>query len=453
MKIKQLKYSLVLSVLSVSLISAHAANSMSALNISNLSPHNNLNPLALSDQSGELDDTFAGNGVVKITLGDRSNKFNKSIVLTDGTIISGGSSVTADNFVSFTLIKFNSDGSANEEFGSNGIVQTKIGISSEIISLSILNDGGILAFGKAEVSPGQIQTVLVGYNANGSLNTSFGNSGILVVDPNIIAATTHTLTKDGVIILGGSSLAKTARGGNTKVFTIAKYDLTGNLVAKFGNKGVIKTNIGVLSFITSISVKKDGLIIAAGVSQEADLNNKFTIAKYFSDGSINKSFGQNGVVQTKIGNNAVINSLTIGSDGTIIVGGQSIQQSMSESSYVITLAKYNVNGTLSNTFGTNGIVFTKVLQNDFLNKHIIQDDGSILAVGTSRDKALNSQFIIVKYNANGTLNTEFAQEGFALGDTFDLNAHFSNITSTSEGSFFISGNSSGDTEAILAKFK
>ncbi|BBH53113.1 hypothetical protein [Fluviispira sanaruensis] len=449
MKIRQIKYSIFLSVLTLSLISSNSASASKIYNSQHLS-HFLANSFAT--QTGELDETFGEKGVVKVSFGTSHNKFNKSIALLDGAILSAGSSVTEDNFTAFTLVKFNSDGTLDDSFGSNGVVHTKIGISSEILSISVLNDGSIIAFGKAALAPDQYQTVLASYQPDGTLNTSFGSSGIIVVDPSIVLASAHTISYNNAIILGGYSIAKTSRGANAKVFTIAKYDLKGNIVTKFGTQGVTKTQIGVSANVTSIHAKKDGLIIAAGVSQNADLNNQFTLAKYFSDGSLNKTFGQNGIVQTKIGNNANITSLSVGVDGSLFVGGYSIQKYLSESSYVITLAKYKPNGSLSNSFGTNGIVFTKILQNDYLTKQILQDDGSILAVGLSKDKTANNQFILAKYDPNGSLNTAFGQEGIVLGDSLDLDANFVNLTSTSEGSLFVSGESSGEAQAVLAKF-
>jgi len=150
-----------------------------------------------------------------------------------------------------------------------------------------------------------------------------------------------------------------------------------------------------------------------------------------SAGTLDKTFGTNGIVTTNIGsgNNDKINSLVIQEDGKIIAGGYAYDGTSNN----FALARYNMDGTLDTTFGgknvgdMSGIVTTDIGSgnNDAIRSLVIQEDGKIIAGGYAYVGGGNSNFALARYDMSGVLDTTF---GGKLGD-------MSGVVTTNIGSY------------------
>ena len=119
------------------------------------------------------------------------------------------------------------------------------------------------------------------------------------------------------------------------------------------------------------------------------MDQLFALVRYNTDGSMDTTFGTNGIVKTVIGTWAQAYSVALQSDGKIVLAG-------SASSH-FALARYNTDGSLDTTFGTNGIVTTSIgTVQDMATCVAIQSDGKI-AVGGKRDNGANYDFALVRY--------------------------------------------------------
>ncbi|MEC4679021.1 MAG: delta-60 repeat domain-containing protein, partial [Nitrospirota bacterium] len=113
------------------------------------------------------------------------------------------------------------------------------------------------------------------------------------------------------------------------------------------------------------------------------------------------------------------------------------------------LARYNANGSLDTAFGNNGIVTTAIgTGHDFAKTIKIQTDGKILVAGTVFSAALPGQFALARYNANGSLDTGFGNNGIVItplgGTQTPRAAHvFDLAIQTSDGKIIAGGFSSG----------
>ncbi|MCP5093108.1 MAG: hypothetical protein GY949_19525, partial [Gammaproteobacteria bacterium] len=130
------------------------------------------------------------------------------------------------------------------------------------------------------------------------------------------------------------------------------------------------------------------------------------LTRYNSDGTLDTSFGGgDGIVTTAIGSSQDYSqSVTMQSDGKILVGGYSFNGS----SYEFTLTRYNTDGTLDTGFGGgDGIATTDIGSgNDYGQSVTVQSDGKILVGGYSHNGS-NNDFALVRYNSDGTLDTSF----------------------------------------------
>ena len=152
----------------------------------------------------------------------------------------------------------------------------------------------------------------------------------------------------------------------------------------------------------SITVGNDGVPTTTTTIENASTTT--TTGNTGPAGTLDTTFGTNGKVTTDIGSaDNYACALGLQADGKIVVVG--------DSSSGFALARYNTNGTLDTTFGKGGIVTTVVERgNDIAFALAIQPNGKIVVTGQSAIGGIY-QFAVVRYNTNGTLDTEFGTGG------------------------------------------
>jgi uncharacterized delta-60 repeat protein len=319
-----------------------------------------------------LDLSFGTSGSVRtfINGGKSNNKDDRatSVALqSDGKIVVAGRSESDPYYYAFALARFNTDGSLDNSFGINGTARNNIsgGNSNddEANSVAIQSDGKIVAAGSSLSASGDIAFALARYKTNGSLDSTFGTNGTVRNNINVSAgnnkinyAYSVAIQPDGKIVLAGYS-----NNGIDDEFALARYNTDGSLDNTFGTSGTIRKYISggnkSSDRANSISLQSDGKIVAAGYSS-TNLGLAFALARFNNDGSLDSTYGTNGSTISHIsgGGNSedIANSVVIQSDGKIVAAGQSIDSS----GYYrgCALARYNTDGNLDNTFGTGGTI-------------------------------------------------------------------------------------------------
>lgn len=156
-------------------------------------------------------------------------------------------------------------------------------------------------------------------------------------------------------------------------------------------------------YCNSINIQNDGKILALGTAINGD--NYFVAgARYQTNGTIDNSFGLNGILvdYIKQGSTFLISS-AIQKDGKIIAAGYS----WNGVNYDFALLRYNLNGSLDNTFSTDGLQMRDFgATDDKANAIAIQTDGKILLAGIS-----NGNFALSRYNVDGSPDIFFDSDG------------------------------------------
>ena len=128
-------------------------------------------------QPGSLDHTFGTNGKVVVTLGSFGDRGNTIAIQNDGKIVLGGSTQSSFTSSDFALTRFNGDGTLDTSFGLDGKVITPIENRSAAHTVVIQDDGKILLGGYSKWNIN-----LARYHSDGTLDTSFGSGGTLIID-------------------------------------------------------------------------------------------------------------------------------------------------------------------------------------------------------------------------------------------------------------------------------
>ncbi|MCP4983440.1 MAG: hypothetical protein GY935_23435, partial [Gammaproteobacteria bacterium] len=353
---------------------------------------------------GSLDTTFDGDGTLTTAIGSSTDRGYGVVVQDDGKIlVSGYSHNGSDN--DFVLIRYNTDGTLDTSFdadGNNdGIVITPIGSGDDSsFAVSVQSDGKILVAGKSNNA--NTDFALVRYNTDGSLDTSFDADGIVTTDFGFgyDVGLGLMVQGDGKILVAGRSY-----NGSNDDFALARYNTDGSLDTSFDGDGMLITPIGTGSdYPEAATLQSDGKILVVGLTNGSD--DDFALVRYNTDGSLDTSFDadNDGIVITPIGSgNDKGRAVTVQSDGKILVAGES----HNGSNYDFALVRYNADGSLDNSFDTDGKVTMDFGSgNDTIYGITVQSDGKILVAGSSNNGS-NNDFALVRYNADGSLDTTF----------------------------------------------
>jgi uncharacterized delta-60 repeat protein len=303
--------------------------------------------------NGALDRTFGTGGKVVAALDSGGDGAQAIALQPDGKIVTAGSVIHNNFTLAFITARFNPDGTLDTTFGTNGSVETTFGDSeAEGNDVVLQADGKIVVVGftGAGSYTNNNNIALVRFNPDGTLDQTFGTGGKVVSNTGL--ATSATLQSDGKLLVGGTD--ESTRHG----FLLARYNSNGTLDTSFGNLGMVTTPIGSGdAFSFGIGLLSDGRIVLAGYS-ETTQDHDFTVACYTSNGQLDQTFGNGGIVVTDFsgGTDDIAYALAVQPDNKILVGGQSGLYP----TFNFGLARYTSTGQLDQTFGTGGKVLTPV---------------------------------------------------------------------------------------------
>jgi len=353
--------------------------------------------------NGSLDTTFDTDGIVTTAIGSGTDTAYSVVLQSDGKIVVAGRSSNGSNY-DFAVVRYNTNGSLDTTFDTDGIVTTAIGSGTDIAySVVLQSDGKIVAAGYSRIGSNN-DFAVVRYNTNGSLDTTFDTDGIVTtaIGSGTDIAYSVVLQSDGKIVAAGH-----ARFGNDD-FAVVRYNTNGLLDTTFSGDGIVTTAIGSgTDGAYSVKLQSDGKIVAAGYSNNG-INNDFAVVRYNTDGSLDTTFDTDGIVTTAIGlGDDIAHSVVLQSDGKIVAAGYSDNGSY----FDFAVVRYTTNGSLDTTFDTDGIVTTAIGSVDDVAYSVkLQSDGKIVATGYSYNGS-NHDFAVVRYNTNGSLDTTFDTDG------------------------------------------
>jgi uncharacterized delta-60 repeat protein len=337
--------------------------------------------LARYNRDGSLDTSFDGDGKVTTSVGNINLDIVNAIAIQqDGKIVAAGTM----GFQDFAVARYNADGSLDTSFDGDGIVTTNFPSAQpfdQAFAVAIQADGKIVAAG--ETAGCCFTFALARYNTDGTLDTSFGNSGRVTTDFNLFSidsVSALAVQADGKIVAGG--YGSFGLGGNDD-FALARYNTDGSLDMSFGSGGRTTTDFGggtISSVCTSdrandIVIQPDGKIVAAGVTGFRAFCSTAAVARYNSDGSLDTSFGSGGKVT---GSQEEVKGLALQPDGKLVGVGTGYLPGGFCCAFV--LGRYLQSGSLDPGFGQGGQVHTPL---GSAADVVLQADGKIVAAGAT----------------------------------------------------------------------
>lgn len=366
-------------------------------------------------QAGSLDTLFGKKGIDTTIFG---GGYGQSIALQpDKKIIVAGGGYK-NSIYGVGVVRYNPNGGLDNTFGSGGRVYTDVGgISSWGNECALQPDGKIVVTGLTNTKgsglfASNIQNFLiVRYNSDGSLDNTFGSSGSVVTGFNQKNAQAGSLAiqQDGKIITAG--VVDAGSGSVSYDFAMVRYNSDGTLDNTFGNSGKVTTDFNKKNdIINCVKLQNDGKIIVAGPVSGDTVGTYYAVARYNTDGTLDNTFGSGGKVVTTFtkGDDAAY-SFIIQTDGKYLVTGSIGLDNVP----YIGLVRYNTDGTLDNTFGNGGKTTHKAGSSDSRGYGIVEQlDHKIVMTGVAADSGSTQKFLMtMRYHSNGKVDSTFGKNG------------------------------------------
>jgi uncharacterized delta-60 repeat protein len=382
-------------------------------------------PCLVFADAGDLDPTFDGDGKVITHVSAGIDIVEDVVIQPDGKIVVAGVS-SGD----FAVARYNADGTLDAGFGTAGITTTDFnGPSDHAYDVALQSDGKIVVTGAAaDVSLTDFGVVR--YNTDGSLDSSFGSGGKVSTDfsNDNDYALAVAIQSDGKIVVAGN----TAIGG-LFYFGVVRYNSNGALDGGFGTGG--KLHHFPFGYAQDIAVQSDGKIISAGrVTTSGD--EEFALGRYNPDGSLDTSFNGTGEVTTDFnGLPDECESIAIQADGKIVAVGRARMSGPDD----FGIARYNSDGSLDSSFGSAGKVATDFFgAGDGGYSVAIDANGKIIVAGYAENFG-PLDTAVVRYNSDGSIDTDFGNSGKAIFDYASSNDWANGIALQADGQIVVAG--------------
>jgi uncharacterized delta-60 repeat protein len=390
--------------------------------------------VARFNTDGSLDTGFGTNGstftaLASVPPGFANGTVARGVALQpDGKILLAGSYSAGGGLSHFGLVRYNADGSLDQGFGSGGIVKTAVDSSDFATAVALQADGKIVVVDSAPTDGGFSDFAVVRYNSDGTLDTSFGTNGVVETPPPFFtdaAAKAVVIQPDGKIVVGGH----TSTSGGGFRFAVLRYNPDGHLDPSFGSGGKVFDNFGPgFSFedVRAIALQADGKIVATGAVLDPSSRVDVALARYNADGSRDTSFDGTGHATLNVnGTNDSGEAVAVQANGNVVVAG--IYGGPGGSSFLT--VRYNTDGTLDAGFGSGGTAILKFAQGGNDNGHALalQADGNIVVAGTSGEGNSFSNFALARYFGDPT---DFPLTATGTAVTATAGAPFTGVVAT-----------------------
>lgn len=507
--------------------------------------------IARLNPDGSFDTTFDSDGIKTIAIGTGNDQAFTVKIQSDNKIVLGGDTFNGTKY-NYAVARLNTDGSLDSTFNLTGKVTTSLSTSNDYGRKLIIDFDQIVLLGASNNN-----LALVRYNSNGVLDSNLSGTGKLIMSLPISLTTIsnntnpHVFPKIYINPQGRYVISCTTSSD----FKVLQLNYSGSLYNTFGG-GTGMVQINNQNDTSSILFRKsNGSIVTGGTSSspttgglisEVELNNSTgaiinnlerrildgqnitdlivqmndggylcfvrsahpKLVKYTSSGSIDTSFGINGVFDfndygglnkaalTRVINNKIyvslrnllyklnidgtpdlsfngtgmidtslmtsyeifeVNTFIVLNNGKIIIANEGYNSSTS--SYLNSFLKINSDGTIDNSFGTTGILKKKMINDpnytyrEYPWSSYLTNDNKIIIISDAENVNLSNRKSILcfKMDEFGNNDTTFGNNGMIhIVEPYDL-VHFKGNLNANNDLFIGFSYINGDTSTIKVK--
>ncbi len=394
-------------------------------------------------QPGVLDQTFGKNGKVTIPvpLGAAVHPVDikiqpdqKILVLTRVDTIALRVMSQGDDYCwMYKLLRFKQDGTPDSSFAVNG--STPVVYNERPASMELLANGQIL-LNTARQSPGNppygfwgwVDLCLTRYNSNGSIDNTFGANGrtITRIDTSISIAMSMFVLPSGKIIQAGAAYIP-YQSITTSYNILVGYDQNGSIDPTFGNNGKVKVatnrNYGnyYLPFLAPLTIPQTFVILA---NQKIVVTSDSGLYRFNSNGSLDATFGTNGFSGNPYSYSSIA-GFAEPNDKMVFVMRVAPAPPIPSNQTPLKAFRLNYDGSLDTTF--NSLVdedFAGATSHgeQFCKIFLEPNTQYSLAIGVYGNSTIGPSFL-AKINSNGSMDSTYGKRGkISFYTTYPKNA-------------------------------
>lgn len=379
--------------------------------------------LYVTAQVGALDPAFNNTGTPGyVTINTNPGKDDNVQAVgtySDGRVVIAGN---MDDNAHFALVRYTALGQLDATFGTGGVVTLRQATNAEGVpyAITVLADNKLLVAGSSWVSSKDF--AILKLKENGTPDSTFGVNGwastpALAFEDEVRAM---AIQSDGKIVVAGT--AEVSSGSKIYDFGVARFNADGTIDNSFGTNGVVTTNINANDIPEGIAVQSDGKIVVGGTSDE-DGDANYTVVRYTAGGAPDNTYGSGGIATYDMATFGTAGSkdhghgMALQTDGKVLVTGFSAPAAGGNGN-VVTM-RLTTTGALDVTFSGDGIAnFNYGVSNTDEGSRAIalQNDGKILVGGDTSGEHAWFDLLLLRYKTDGTLDSTFNSDGVALSN-------------------------------------
>ncbi len=345
-------------------------------------------------QIGSLDSDFSADGRVTHDFGFDEDLLNDLAIQPDGKIVAAGSTLDGSPGTA-ALLRYNPDGTLDNNFGGTGTILPFQGYSS-LIRVSIDANQKIVAAGNRDFSN---DIWVIRLSSNGSYDSTFSFDGQAVIDLGGVEVTRDMLIQpDGKIVV-------CAVADNRPAFIRLNSD--GTLDPTFSGDGKLTLGFLVDNTIGCIARQSSGKLVAAFANEDS---SEFTalVTRINTNGTEDNSFATAGEQIIDLSPADVSSTLPVRlvidpSDRVLIAGRTFTSTNTLSSGFVVRLQP---NGSLDNTFNSDGVFIRSISKGNRADAIACQSDGKYV-VGFTIDTFANANMEVIRLLSDGTTDGSF----------------------------------------------
>ena len=344
--------------------------------------------LGIAQTAGSLDTTFGTGGIVMDSLDGHNLIPLTAIEQSNGDIVMVGG---FENFVAsetFGLTRFTASGKLDKTFGTNGITLVAFTASLLPSSIAVQPDGAIVVVGSSETTQGGFGIAMARFTPNGQMDTTFGNGGLVTVQPPGIqpTATAVMVQPNNQILVGGYVIGINDHTPGAMV--LGRYDSNGSLDTTFGTGGFAEATTAVGS-PSALALLANGSYLAVGQSG--------AVAEFSSIGVLQPTVTPSAVVATS-GSVFPGNPVVFQPNGDYILGRGCWRRLRADDQ----ILRFSETGAVDSSFSSTPFGFPGA-KKSMPQALALQSNGQVLVGGIP--------FGLARLNSDGELDTTFGTGG------------------------------------------
>ena len=369
--------------------------------------------------------------------------FDAIMLQSDGKVIAAGQYLANGSDNDALAVRYNADGSLDQSFGAGGRMILTVPVSVEIIeAIAVQADGNIVLVGS--ITGSGSYPLVIRLTADGRLDPRFNRYGSVIVAPGPLVGLSTIIQNDQKIVI---------LGHNGYKFELVRLNPNGSIDTTFGDNGYVlqdSDNGSTLAIrFAKLVLQNDGKLVAAGYTDNGSI--KLQAMRFEQNGSLDSSFGNGGIF---VQSGAKPYSLALDSNQNLVFTGAAYMGDVLGSRHYDSLIlRVNPSGIADGAFGEQGKATLDVGNRLSLAVDVqTQADNKIIVIGGLSSEPQPNQFVpkffgAARFNENGTPDLSFGGTGHVL---YDLGARVTASVLQPDGKIILAGETN-DLKFLVAR--